>query len=289
MVTPRTIVLATAVSLIVAACGGDGASEMATTTPPTVPTSTSASPTTTTTPPTTVLTTTTLPESTTTTTLQPGAHPVSGILWADLLPGSDAGAVYRVDMMVPDTPMSHVWGVAGDLEARMEYGVEWFGHEGTYDRLVIGGGHELPGTPGLVFYFRFDDPWVAEFFAMEGWPAGNMGRGPEAVEEFAEPATLDLSGRPGETFMLQGDVTAIDTYGVDELVANVAVTLRDADAGPVTVAAGTFEQAMIYGIRLFGPIVGGPDFVIEVTVSPGNLILEMSMPGAGIELLEPWG
>ena len=56
----------------------------------------------------------------------------------------------------------------------------------------------------------------------------------------------------------------------------------------MTVAAGTFEQAMVYEIMLFGPIVGGPDFVIEVVVGPGNLILEMSMPGASIELLEPW-
>ncbi len=283
MVAPRNVVLAAAVSLIVAACGGDGASEGATTTPPTVPTSTSPSPTVTTMPP------TTMPESTTTTTLEPGAHPVSGILWADILPSPDAGAVYRVDMMAPDTPMSHVWGVSGDLEARMEYGVEWFGHEGTYDRLVIGDGHELPGTPGLLFYFRFDAPWVVEFFAMEGWPAGNIGRGPEAVEAFTEPAILDLSGRPGETFMLQGDFTAIDTFGVDESVANVAFTLRDAAAGPVTVAAGTFEQAMLYEVTLSGPVVGGPEFVIEVTVGPGNLILEMSMPGAGIELLEPWG
>ena len=171
----------------------------------------------------------------------------------------------------------------------MEYGVEWFGHDGAYDRLVIGDGHERPGTPGLVFYLGLDDPWVAKFFAMEGWPAGNLGRGPEAVEEFAEPLTLDLSGQPGETFMLEGDVTAIDTFGVDQLLANVAVTLRDADAGPVTVAAGTFEEAMVYEVMLFGPIVGGPDFVIEITVGPGNLILDMTMPGASMELLEPWG
>ena len=214
---------------------------------------------------------------------------MSGILWDDLLPGPEAAAVYRVDMMAPDTPMSHVWGVAGDLEARVEYGVEWYGREGTYDRLVMGRGHESPGTPGLVFYFRLDDPWLVEFFAMEGWPAGNIGRGPEAVEAFAQPVILDLSGRPGETFMLEGEVTAIDTFGVDQLPANVAVTLRDADAGPVTVAAGTFEQAMVYEVMLFGPIVGGPDFVIEITVGPGNLILDMTMPGASIELLEPWG
>ena len=192
-------------------------------------------------------------------------------------------------MMAPDTPMSHAWGVAGDLAARMEYGVEWFGHEGTYDRLVIGDGHELPGTPGLVFYFRLEDPWVVEFYAMEGWPGGNIGRGPEVVEEFVEPLTLDLSGQAGETFMLEGDVVAIDTFGLDELVANIALTLRNADAVPVTVAAGTFEQAMVYELMLFGPIVGGPDFVIEITVGPGNLILDMSMPGASMELLEPWG
>lgn len=291
----RSIVLITVLALLAATCGGNDASGGTTTasvTTEAVAADTTTAPDTSE-PSSTMQSSTTVPATTTvpqtTTTLQPGSHPVSGILWADLLPGPEAGAVYRVDMMVPDTPMSHVWGVAGDLEARMEYGVEWFGHDGTYDRLVIGDGHELPGTPGLVFYFRFDDPWVVEFFAMEGWPAGNIGRGPEVVEEFAERATLDLSGQPGETFMLQGDVTAIDTFGEDELVANVAVTLRDADAGPVTVAAGTFEQAMVYEIMLFGPIVGGPDFVIEVTVAPANLILEMSMPGAGIELLEPWG
>jgi hypothetical protein len=54
---------------------------------------------------------------------------------------------------------------------------------------------------------------------------------------------------------IRGDVTAIDSFGVDELVANMAVTLRDADAGPVTVAAGTFEQTMVYEVMLSGPIV----------------------------------
>ncbi len=89
--------------------------------------------------------------------------------------------------------------------------------------------------------------------------------------------------------MLEGDVIAIDTFGVDQLVANVAVTLRDAEAGPVTLAAGPFEQAMVYQIMLYGPIVGGPDLVIEVTVAPGNLMLDRTMPGASMELLEPWG
>ena len=238
-------------------------------------------------PSTTVLETTTVPPTSTTTTLPPGAHPVAGILWPDMLPAPEAGAVYRVDMMVPDTPMSHVWGVAGDLNAGMEYGVEWFGREGTFDRLVFG--LDEPAVPGLVFYFRLDDPWVVEFFGLEAWPDGDTGRGPAAVELFAEPVRLDLSGGPGETFMLEGDVTAIDSFGVDELVANIAVTLRDAEAGPVTVAAGTFEQAMVYEVMLFGPVVGGPDFVIEITVSPGILILEMKMPGASIELLDSWG
>ena len=45
----------------------------------------------------------------------------------------------------------------------------------------------------------------------------------------------------------------------------------------------------VRSVVLFGPIVGGPDFVIEITVSPGNFILGISMPGASIELLEPWG
>lgn len=73
------------------------------------------------------------------------------------------------------------------------------------------------------------------------------------------------------------------------MAADVAVTLSDPDARPVTVTAGRFEQAMIYEVMLFGPIVGGHDSVIEITVSPRNLILDMSMPGASIELLEPWG
>lgn len=34
-----------------------------------------------------------------------------------------------------------------------------------------------------------------------------------------------------------------------------------------------FEQAMVYEIMLFGPIVGGPDCVVEIAVGPGNLIL----------------
>jgi hypothetical protein len=290
----RRIYLATMALAFVAACGGGDAREATTATP-----ATSAAAVAVTTPPpdateaptTTVPPSTTLPETTTlpptTTTLPPGAHPVSGVLWDELLPDREAGAVYRVDMVVPDTPMSHQWGVAGDLPARMEYGVEWFGREGTYDRLVFG--LYEASTPGLVFYFRPSDPWVIEFFGMEAWPDGDTGRGPAAVETFAEPAMIDLSGQPGETFMLAGVVTAIDSFGVDELAANVAVTLRDADAGPVTVAAGTFDSAMVYEIMLFGPIVGGPDFGIEITVSPGNLILEMSMPGAAIELLEPWG
>ncbi|MDJ0496452.1 MAG: hypothetical protein QNJ89_01385 [Acidimicrobiia bacterium] len=290
----RTIFLAMSVALFVAGCGGDDASETTMTTlvttqaavAPTDPPTGSTEPPTTTAPlPTTVPVTTTV--APTTTTLPPGAHPVAGILWADLLPGPEDAAVYRVDMVVPDTPMSHQWGVAGDLQARMEYGVEWFGRAGTYDRLVFG--LDGPGTPGLVFYFRLDDPWVVEFLGMEAWPAGDTGRGPEAVETFAEPATLDLSGGTGETFTLDGFVTAIDSFGVDELDASVAVTLRNAEAGPVTVAAGTFERAMVYEILLFGPIVGGPDFPIEITVSPGNLILRMSMPGASIELLESWG
>ena len=46
---------------------------------------------------------------------------------------------------------------------------------------------------------------------------------------------------------------------------------------------------MVSEVMLFDPMVGGPDFGIEITVGPGNLILEMSMPGASIELLEPWG
>ncbi len=32
----------------------------------------------------------------------------------------------------------------------------------------------------------------------------------------------------------------------------------------------------------------GSRIVLEIVVSPGNLILEMSMPGAAIDLLEPW-
>ena len=45
---------------------------------------------------------------------------------------------------------------------------------------------------------------------------------------------------------------------------------------------------MLYEILLSGPIVGGPYFTIEIVVSPDNFLLEMSMPGAEIELLEPW-
>ncbi len=287
----RTILLTVAVSLFATGCGGDegsGATTSSLNRSSTVATTPSVSPTdlpatTTTLPP---VPTTTLPPVPTTT-LPPDPHQVAGILWSDLLPGPDARAVYRVDMVVPDTPMSHEWGVAGDLEARMEYGVEWFGRECTYDRLVIG--LDTPETPGLVFWFHLDGPWVVEFLGMEAWADGDTGRGPSAVETFAEPATLDLSGQPGETFTVEGKVTAIDSFGVEDLDASVAVTLRNGDAGPLAIAAGTFEQAIVYEILLYGPIVGGPDFVIEITVGPGNLILGMSMPGAAIELLEPWG
>lgn len=287
MTARRTLLSLSALLLVTAACGDGDATEAPSTT------TTSIASTTTTSPPTTVPpTTTTAPPTTTTsppttTPVPPGLHQEAGVTWDDVLPGSEATALYRVDMTVPDTPMSHQWGVAGDFEGRMEYGVEWFGREGTYDRFVLG--LDPLETPGLVFYFRLDDPWVVEFFAMEAWADGNLGRGPSGLEEFSDPATLDLSGQSGETFNLSGVVTALDSYGIDELDADIAVTLIDSDAGPVTVAGGEFEQAMLYEILLFGPIVGGPDFPIEVLVGPGNFILKMSMPGAEIELLEPWG
>ncbi len=229
---------------------------------------------------------TTQPAPTTTSTTLPGdVHPVFGLRWDEFLPGPDARAVYRVDMLELDNPVSHVFDVAGDLTTRMEYDVQWFGREGTYDRLVFG--FDGPGTPGLLLYFRLDQPWVVRFVGLEAWPDGDTGRGPSAVETFAEPVALDFSGGQGETSTERGDLTAIGPFGVDELEGWLDVTLRDADAGPVTVAAGTFEEAMVYDLLVSGPIVGG-DYPVEVTISPDNLLLNVSMPGASIALLEPW-
>ena len=288
MTARRTLLSLSALLLVTAACGDGDASEAPSTT-----TSAIASPTTTSAPTTVPPTTTTAPPTTTTspptttTTQPPGMHQEAGILWDDILPAPGATALYRVDMVVPDTPMSHQWEVAGELEVRLESGVEWRAREGTFDRLVFG--LDPLDSPGLVFYFQLDDPWVVDFFAMEAWAYGNTGRGPSAIEAFADAATLDLAGGEGETSTFDGVVTAIDSFGVAELDASGSVTLLEADAGPVTVAAGTFETAMVYEILLSGPIVGGPDFPIEVVLSPDNFILQISMPGAGIELLEAWG
>ncbi len=294
-----------------AACGGDdssGATQTSTTTDATptsttteptgepeatrptttiapAPTTIAPAPTTTMAAEPTAATTTEPAPTTTTTTLPPDVHPVFGLAWDEFLPDPAASAVYRVDMLELDNPMSHVFNVAGDLDARMEYGVEWFGHEGTYDRLVFG--FDGPGEPGLILYFHLDQPWVVQFIALEAWPVGNTGRGPEAVETFAEPVDLDFSGLPGEASMVHGDLTAIGPFGVEELEGDLVLTLRDADAGPVTVAAGTFEKAMVYDLMLYGRIVGG-EYPVEITISPENLLLLVSMPGASIELLQPW-
>ena len=115
-----------------------------------------------------------------------------GIAWADVLPDAAASAVYRVDLAVSQTPMHHDLGIKGDYQARMEYGVQWFGRAGTYDRFVLG--LDTPSTPGLVLYFRLDDPWVVTFFGLESWPDGDTGRGPTIVETFADPVAFDLSG-----------------------------------------------------------------------------------------------
>ena len=87
------------------------------------------------------------------------------------------------------------------------------------------------------------------------------------------------------------DIAASDLPTTTGTVSTRTTTDAGRFPGPniEQIECGTFEQAMVYEIVLFGPMVGGPDFVIEVTVGPGNLLLKMSMPGASIELLEPWG
>jgi hypothetical protein len=189
-----------------------------------------------------------------------------------------------VDLEVIDCEFyAYELGLTGEFPTRIEYGVTWFGQEGSYDRFVFG----LEGDgPGMALYLDLAEPWVIRVFGLEGWPGGNTGRGPGWVMTYVEPAVFDLSGGPGDQVLVEGDVDVV-LMGVDRLLARVAVEMLDAGA-EVTVGAGTFDDAVVYEVLLFGPIVNGPDYPIELSFSVGNALLQATMSSASIELLEPW-
>jgi hypothetical protein len=290
----RPVTLLVLLSLVAGACGDDdgaGSTEPPATTTPAAPTTTLPPATTTTMPPATTTTTpptTTTLAPTTTATLPPGTHPALLTTWEEFLPGPGARATYRVDLLVSETPMNHDLGIAGDFEARMEYGAGRFGQDRTFHRFVFG--LETAADPGLALFFDLDEPWIVRFYALTVWPAGDQGRGPEISIEFDEPLVFDISGQPGASGDdVVGFVRAIGPWGVDDLPANVGYELREGAAEPVTVGAGTFEHPVVYDVWVYGPIVGGPDYPIEFALDPEQLILRVVLPGASVELLEPWG
>lgn len=270
----RPLTLVVALVLVISACGDDAGSTTEPTTPTTTATTIAA---TSSTAPATTTTTTAVPSTTTTTaapttTLPADAHPFYGISWASIFPDPGARALYRVED----------FGLAGDFEAKVEYGVEFGG--GVYDRWVFGDAEA--GSTGIAIYFDFSEPWVVKYAGLEIYTTGSAA-GPDTSEVYVEPAVFDISGAPGETVRAESTVQARfgSTAFDSEIVADLTML---ADSGPITVAAGTFEDVIAFDLVLSGPFMGG-DFPITCYLTADNLLLKVEMMGATYELLEAWG
>lgn len=270
----RPLTLVVVLVLVAAACGDDAGSTTepaVASTPATIVTTTTAAPVTTTTTTAATTTTTTVPATTTT---EADTHPYYGFGWASIFPDPETRALYRVGD----------FGLDGDLEAHVEYGVEFGG--GIYDRFVFG--EAVAGSVGVALYFDFSEPWVVKYAGLEMYTADAVG-GPEMSEVYVEPAVFDISGAPGETIHVESTVQA--RFGSTEFDSDIVadLTMHADDPGSVTVAAGTFDDIIGFDLVLSGPFIGG-DFPITCYLTRDNLLLKAEMAGGvTYELLEAWG
>jgi len=232
-------------AVVAAACGGSGGS---TTAAPTTAGGTTVAPTTTvatTAPPTTGDVTTTV-APTTTTGLPSDGHPN--------LPTLSWSAVYLPEGPLGTYLATTFTGEQVELEARVDRGVEWPGHDGVWDRISFG----TEDDPDHAFiYLREVEPWVVEY-------GGADTVSPDQVlsETFPEPLLLDLRGLPAPLDRIETQITV--DFGGDTRTFGITIEVQSLTVESLELPFGTVAEANRLDVGVGGEFMGGGDFVLPV-------------------------
>ncbi len=256
------LVVALALVLALGACGDDDV----TTTVADVTTTVAASETT--------EEVTTTEAAPTTVTPPADAHPDWGVSWAEIWPAEGESAVYQL--------VTHD-GVAVELSAHMEYGVEWRG--GTWDRFVVG--TPEPGNDGMALYLERVEPWVIRVGGVEGYSA-SMPTEPSMIEVFVEPLLLEATQPLGEPYQVESEITleGIGSPSVLDVTYEITVVAVD---DTVTVPFGTLDGCARVEGAVSGSFIEGI-WEVEAWFHPEQFLVSMtSLPTFDeVELVEGW-
>ena len=250
-----------------AACGGDDAT---TTTSTTEAAATTAAPAETTT---SAAATTTTP-TTTTTAPDPDAHVAVPNAWEEFWPADGSVATYRATTFE---------GVTAEVEARLDYGVEW--NDGTWDRFTLGSTEDVDG---YAVYLDREVPWVVRIGGIERYYAASQD-GPDETELYAQTPVFDMSGGVGDTVEVGTKLQIVFSGGTVDLDLEYTATIVEVDASLQTefgelTGVVVVEASVGWGDDEEGPRVG------RAWIHPGQFLVRIAgVPGFNdVELIEPW-
>ncbi len=228
-------------ALIIAACGGSGTGDASdATAAPATSSAGSASTQATTVPTTSAAPTTTLPDDG-----QPNSPSLS---WPGVWPDAGPFATYSATTFNGDTV---------ELVASIEYGVEWPGHEGTWDRIMYG----APDDPiNTAIYLQRPEPGIVV-------AGGAVSVDPDQVltEFFAEPLTIDLRLLPGDLRRVESEVT-LEFPGFTDVLGITMDLEIVSTMETIEVPFGVVEGTLHLGVGVSGPFMGGGDFVLQADI-----------------------